>query len=1524
MPKTITSSFQKITTPRENRYQKRRDNDYRKQQKSLKTLGSQAEALSFDIPTQTSRISSRHHNQHATHPLVIAKPEYHTTPYLNTTLDNVENYSTTPHALQPWQVYLLLTGALLNVPVTRAQLEHTQTEQKSIPKHNRNDSTHSASLSHNESAHLSRAVRSVLEHSDFLHHSYTNRRAHPVSDHAKLVPKEAFTLYDDNNQLNDYDELTDITTSSASTSTQTICQAAMRQAYQRAEQLSQWVNTTQLQNKIHRPLDALGAVSHHYQQTFSEDFFISLDICHLTHTEQQLLDEAAQLYRIAQLSNSGEPPINLTALDQLDTPIDTLNLREDFVQALRKDIHRETMLAQLFTPAINGTHTQIFFDGVALHNAFGKRFDDLLTLPELKHIPGFANLSIEAQRALVKEKFTQMGESTLYTFGTVEQSLASTIMRLSIYQHQPIPNTLANPETLFEIFHQLEQTWSKQRNYPLHPRVLFAQHLASSSNAHILNSNWQEQFWNNTYRSHLKNLLDQNKICAPEFNRAQTWIDEYFSYWNRNGQTWNQRDQTIKNEIFSSLFSQLETFAQTYHPKLNATQLQEHFANNKHHEENAQGYQTRTEKIQAKEKTLRNLRANSKKLMDFPPGLLRSSANSRMRQAITKAEQELNQLKHDLKAGRMPSLPTGEPPKPIILLAKYMYQENPSGEILLADHPHDKIAALIKYSGERLTARYSAPPRFDRKKAAYDILLRHGISTIRINEKRRYTLDTSRANYGKSSFGSLIDEFLERADWPSLLGAGKTMSVKDQHGKLQHIHTQSTLQAEEDQWNQQLPSHPWIQARARENCRSTQQPLSQANINKEVQHLIRNFATETESYRHLKQGLETLINTVPVIGPIYNIEEGIRHKDVAQTISGVFFLGLDGLDLLSGGKHIRSNKVHIGEELSTKIKVPHTEQITVQTVHGITDELDIELAAPSTSHDTQNIYLDHDPWRITATDINVPFEYKSLAKRVRDGQPNIIWTAPTKEDYRVVLIDNENRVAPVMQSGGKYYEVSWHDGLVLRNRLIHFDTASKKFTRGLGLKGSGRVSGNALIDNEKLRDRYTIKRVEALLHHAKNTALRNNLVQDFAQHFQISAVGGMSNFDVQTFFIEAYEKSVTFRRIANHFFEKHNKVWKIGIWDQWNDLKIINHESTVQIPSDARINTLRYLSMTGWQPCVPKQIYLDSLIGSLSKTELTNILNARGPVVALRDRVLFEMGEDIPVQLTHERVRLDKIDSPEYAELTAENKKAKVTDAQWLEDIYLDHKYFNNYLTPTANTIVLGTRLDERFTVQSMKALKKEALVLKANDLDIDMDNFHEVLTNNFVFSSLGDQAANTQRFYKNLFESSPTFRIYWQYAYVKGWLDGKSKWEFINNPDSARAHLPISRQRSAINLLSKTIYTLPDDMHYLSEQGLVHMQDERKLAHQMISILTRTEEPTVNVWTNRGATVHLVEKILRELELNVPRRIGYGLVRGEDIHSARFNDGINPIVYTTSARRALEIEEKFLKSAEFKRSYKS
>jgi hypothetical protein len=291
--------------------------------------------------------------------------------------------------------------------------------------------------------------------------------------------------------------------------------------------LDSWLDWEKVRRLKKRPLQLLQAVSQYREQPLPS---LNGEEPDFNDLNDYLFDEAALLY--ATLENKN-PFLQM----QWPRVANLKTARDHFVSALMSDIKRQRVMDALFLPNEEqpsfhpGMPTAVAsHDGFSFKNSAGKSLDDFLDDIEWVEMPEFltfcddqasscykeremaasihaacrnkpwcALIQIALERKLVEvvgrelleEKFAILGESTQYVIGTPHHSLASTIMRVHAYQGDQTPKRFDSEAQLLKAFEKLEQDWTAKKNYPLHPRLLFALHLAQASGVEFVGSNWR-------------------------------------------------------------------------------------------------------------------------------------------------------------------------------------------------------------------------------------------------------------------------------------------------------------------------------------------------------------------------------------------------------------------------------------------------------------------------------------------------------------------------------------------------------------------------------------------------------------------------------------------------------------------------------------------------------------------------------------------------------------------------------------------------------------------------------------------------------------------------------------------------------------------------------------------------------------------------------------------------------------------------------------------------------------------------
>lgn len=1152
--------------------------------------------------------------------------------------------------------------------------------------------------------------------------------------------------------------------------------------------LTQWVDEAKARPYAASPSEMLRAVAKHRRHDIPEAFATTLDPALLA--DEAVFDEAALLYdRLARTVPAG---------DTAPAPSPTVNLstlRATFLDALRTDYPKRRALDALFLPSGSFAQTTPYFDGFALRRAEGKSFDELIDISAVWEDPSLGALTHAERRALLEQKFDEMGESTRFPIGSILHSMATARLRIERYGGKQPANDGSDSDVV-KAFMKYDGAWKAGDTYPYHPRLLLAAHLARSSGIEVLSFDQLNLLYENQV-----NDRALERMADGDAGPAQ-WIARYLSDRPASGTNWKGAGPAAKAQALLELFDGLRDAADQNGP--------------------------------------------------------------------------VSSLARELKE-------------------KGILTPN---RIVGADF--DACAtAVIAYANERLIVGYGEPPSFNRRDAAIGILLRAGIDASDLTDQRHYAIVGDNPNLTKNAFGDCIDEFLERADWVGLIGASMTLP-----GGVS-VRPRDELQREEEAFNRRLPSDPWVVALAKERLRARSKAVTPEAVAGIANEIAGNLAAETESHRALIRGFETWINTVPVAGPVYNIEEGIRHRDAARAAFGLLFLGVDAFDLTTGaGGRARPQAVHpIVPKLRRAV--------------GRVDASQVNLAGHP-----EMIEMRVDPLHLMLPDANVPPELRGLARQAREER-SVRWRG-----YDVVHLDIEDRIVPVGREGDIYYEVDWHTRHRVRDAPeLELDSQTNKARFREIYPPAGRPPA-PLAD---VQERMTVQGVTALLTRADDTALRD-FDALFADAFaQRPPAANVSRFDARAFYRKLYEKSATFRRVFNRHAQVDARA-RNGTTLAWKKWEMMIGEAgplgaptkaytdfehkRIYMPGDATIQAMPYMTAGGVSTVSSEQAYLHEMIHALTggrDPERAFDLRNRGPVVYLTDRILSEAGYDIAEQVMYRRGNSTS-DTP--VDQTVEYNAAEAARAAGNENRYLDAMLDAKRANVTADTLVEGQRVAERMTVAGTQAaldeiegIEDEAFLAWGDFKTKFNQNFGFYVQNRTATSEIASDAMVIMDFYGRLYQRSATFQRMFDKMPVTD-ASQAAPWKFVLEGDIDFQALSPGGRAHGVAEAPKKIYVLDDGLKYLTANGLREVEIERKLAYEMICAVSGIGKvPMPQAYANRGAAVYLTDRILKEAGFNYPRQLVAALASPSEVAAQA-----QLLAQQTAGMRSASVEDRYLK----------
>lgn len=835
------------------------------------------------------------------------------------------------------------------------------------------------------------------------------------------------------------------------------------------------------------------------------------------------------------------------------------------------------------------------------------------------------------------------------------------------------------------------------------------------------------------------------------------------------------------------------------------------------------------------------------------------------------------------------------PIQPRLLLALHLAESN--NITFTAEDWKTRLKQLFVYLKGEFEKILLDPPRFDRVKATETILKEKGMSLAEINRKRYYVIEADDPDLSITYRGSVLEQFLKIADRDGSIG-------KVMYHQGVKIEPRKALQWAEERFNNQLYRDPWVRKKAVDNLKDQHKEITLSAIEQEAKRIAGDYEVETENHRTWIRGLKTWVGTIPIVGALYTIEEGIRDEDPVEVICGIIYLSLDAFDLLSGSEHESLNVET--NQLAGKLSV--REKVTIDAVHSSFKKLNLS-PADLPLHD--KMYLAGDPFSIHYSN-EVPAAYRLMAEQVRSGIQDLTW-----RDYPLIYLVDEKRVVPVKAEGGSFREINWYTGEVEpKKHLIYKDRDSGKyFSHTASLRGGGDVdpAGLKLTEGE-LRQRITIKETEEIFVNA-NDYSKYNFDNLFNQCFTVEDPS-ISELKAQSFYHLIYEISPTFRRIFNHYYEiffikNGQQKWNILI--EASALSRTDFENNIiYLGSNTDILNTHYVSSSNnFVPSYPEQVYLHEMLHALTgKVDPLKIVDIRhrGPIVYLTDKILSEAGYIFPQRIMYRRlsqiVEDDGLESVE-AQWGRYRKDAELLAAQ--ENTYLD-TLIDSQVPIKKYKKVFGEELSQRYTVTEIDALWVNLLGKKHLIFALDItfeERFREIFTakNDKILDGLVN-------FYTNLYVRSKEFYYLFEVwcAQIKG--QPIQSWKFELDEKVARSELPVGKQVHCINDLTRKIYIFDDETYYLSAKGLVEVEKKYQLVHEMVQLITGLRDPSAEIaLKNRGAAVQITDKIAEQAKLNLEKRLVYKLVTAKD-----FSEQNLLLSYQLEASRAAQLEDILIK----------
>lgn len=787
-------------------------------------------------------------------------------------------------------------------------------------------------------------------------------------------------------------------------------------------------------------------------------------------------------------------------------------------------------------------------------------------------------------------------------------------------------------------------------------------------------------------------------------------------------------------------------------------------------------------------------------------------------------------------------------------LASRYNQLNETREVIsAANHPALFSKAQI-YLKERLLA-YLPIPSYQSKVAVENILLRSfNISIEEIYKVRNFEIIKYSPGYFYPPVktvmkGSLVDEFFIRARL--------TLKTQQQLNFLGHsIDTETALQAEKERFLSALQDSTIVQAKAKEMLRLSQKPLSDDSVaiysrsitelmNQETdwltisKNLIQKFLISNpikDAVQTITTGTTTdILKMLPLVGSLYEIEQGLQHKNSTEIESGFVSLSMDALFFWLGGVSEKMIVNSAGKVAAELYRLPAYERTAVSMLHSVDSLLGKDTV--------QAIPL--------LTDEKVVSDPFGLSLPVNDD-------VSKAEEFSFSFSKNpdaELEAKPKYNEKGKSL-VQSETGPEKTSELLKQDEYEINF---------GPEEYDERFDSEEINTGQTVKDlVDWFKQH--DLGLRPNRILPIRK-FLISLQNDAETRAMLDELDSIARRSPTLQRLLRIAEIDHFEPWELTINREFEAAAIRNLK-TITMPSNLDET---YLAPSGTKKIPQGSALLHEFLHSL--TELDDYIGEnpdwfRGPIVYLTDRVHYEAGFDYEPRLNYEYVNgLEFVDGHINSKPLDKTVRQLTFERMIAENFKLDTLLSRSNINAKGEELlVMEQSVAERITVREvieLNNLLKTIVVPEPSS-----HNFNERLSTSFNFKGV-NQIDKILIFSNSLLEMSGKlyahknlFRILFDHWYYQ--VKGKMPWSLQFKPQLLNdLDQPIPW---AIDQEQKLITLSEEPTYYLSREGWIPLMFERSWMSLLIELSLGEKLPInqFDVALNRGAKVWLENRVLK------------------------------------------------------------
>jgi hypothetical protein len=715
------------------------------------------------------------------------------------------------------------------------------------------------------------------------------------------------------------------------------------------------------------------------------------------------------------------------------------------------------------------------------------------------------------------------------------------------------------------------------------------------------------------------------------------------------------------------------------------------------------------------------------------------------------------------------------------------------------------------------------------------------------------------------------------------------------------INPEKILKAAKEKARDSLLDNPIIIAKAKEMLRQRGRALN-ANAVDSLRHaMVHGIVGEPEKTQveillallepiFGSHTVNTIVNTIaggkpremlgllPFIIPLYDIEEGIRHRDWNLALEGALHFGADAIFVALGGGMEGAMRRQVARDAKTMAlargRMSPTERAGVDMMIEMTDlfpEVSPEQLIDrrvTTTEDTFDVRTaPHDlPAAPAATDSMTQTE-----PEMQNHMPTQY--SPDKRPQHTLYLLDERRRVPVERLNGIFVETDLRGKVIADAPLIF---GNLELGRGYRLNRKLSLTGATILEEADLLLRDTV--ADVLRYWKKLKARPNIRVRRSEPHQLVRHLFEHADhplfIEFKQFWQKAYARSSTAVAIMNAAYD--SVVHRGNCVVEFDALKATGCRlGAICLLSDSALADKRFLSIYGETPFQRTRMWVHEFLHwatGLPDAAVQQQHNHRGPTVYLTERILLEMGEKPDAQrLAYKGLPVLNAGKIEHR-MWLENLRA-LSDLALAEDKYLDRE-LDDMRDFSASQVIMGQKITHRVTVRQGLALIPQLEPFKAS-LKYPQQLFEKVSS---VFRPSPEIAH--REFMERLITGSKTFAVL-----AAAW-------------SSKPHHMPITLGRVAFPALEpsawhidfahavyqRKIWLNEQALYYHSDSALSAMSPLRQYAGAVIDFFLEELIPfeqkleLKNMQTERGLAVALENEVLSQIGDASPPRICFAL----------------------------------------------